>query len=210
MTHGANRTGKQEKSGSRRKKNTGKRGQVGLPNIRDIKLGHMQKTCDLLELYRQAIAIGLAKPSEAGRLDFLALAERAKSHGKRAGALFFWLLREKKTLFITQSEEDAAVTRIRALHNPENTRRRNQSQEKNQQQWGREQQRTPKPSAELTKDEQFVVACIRVAKKHRIADPFRMAHSEGWTREQWDKALESYEAKQWMQLQQSHATEETE
>tara|TARA_R110002111_G_scaffold244674_1_gene306925 strand:- start:11899 stop:12048 length:150 start_codon:yes stop_codon:yes gene_type:complete len=49
-----------------------------------------------------------------------------------------------------------------------------------------------------------------MAKKHRIADPFRMAHSEGWTREQWDKALESYEAKQWMRLQQSHATEGTE
>ena len=103
---------------------------AGTPNIRDIKLGHMQETSDLLELYRQAIGIGLAKPNEAGRLDFLALAEHAKGHGKRAGALFFWLLREKKTMFITQAEEDAAVTRIRALHNPDN-RRDNQRQ-----QWG--------------------------------------------------------------------------
>ncbi len=205
---------KQDKSGSRGKKNLGRRtgktglarrGQrVNLPNIRDIQLGHMQETTDLLELYRQAIAIGLAKPSEAGRLDFLALAERAKAHGKRAGALLYWLLREKKTVFITQSEEDAAVTRIRELYNPDN-RRRNQSQ-----QWGGEQRKTPTRVAECTKEDQFVLACIRVAKRHRISDPFKLAHEDGWTRERWDTAFTSYQAKQWKQMQESQAIENDE
>ena len=70
-------------------------------------------------------------------------------------------------------------------------------------QWGSGQQKTQIQPTEYTKDEQFVIACIRVAKKHGIGDPFRMAHAEGWTRDQWDAALASLETKQWEQLQRS-------
>ena len=200
---------KQDKSGSRKKKTLGKRAcrsalaKLGGPNIRDIQLGHMQETSDLLELYRQAIAIGLAKPSEAGRLDFLALAERAKAHGKRAGALFFWLLREQKTRFITQSEEDAAVTRIRALHNPDNQR------DNRRQRWGGDTgagntSANQLNSEEWSDEDRFVLACIRVAKKHRINDPFKLAREQGWTRQQWDTAMESYEVRQFAQMQHAH------
>ena len=213
---GVKQAAKQEKAGSRKKKGRRNGSSVlGLskvgngPNIRDIQLGHMQETSDLLELYRQAISIGLAKPSEAGRLDFLALAERAKAHGKRAGALFFWLLREKKTRFITQSEEDAAVTRIRALHNPDNTRSKQGMQ---RERWGGDAEMsstgTQKPkSVEWSKEDHFVLACIRVAKKHRISDPFKLAHEDGWTRERWNAALASYEAKQFEQMQRSRCEE---
>lgn len=163
----------------------------------------MQETSDLLELYRQAVAIGLAKPSEAGRLDFLALAERAKAHGKRAGALFYWLLREKKTVFITQSEEDAAVQRIRALHNPDNRRERWGGDTK----MGQINMQKPK-SVAWSEEDRFVQACIRVAAKMRVDDPFRVAFKQGWTRDRWDQAFASYEARQWEQLQSSRAIHE--
>lgn len=169
------------------------------PNIRDIQLGHMQETSDLLELYRQAIAIGLANPSESGRLDFLALAEHAKAHGKRAGAMFYWLLREKKSSFITQGEEDAAAQRVRALHNPDNRR----------EQWGgtkmSEADSQRHKSVAWSDEDRFVNACIRVASQMRIDDPFRVAFKKQWTRDRWEQAFANYEAKQFAQLQHACA-----
>ncbi len=47
---------------------------------------------------------------------------------------------------------------------------------------------------QYSKDEQFVIACLRVAQKRRIADPFRIAHANGWTREKWNSTVEQYEA----------------
>lgn len=159
---------------------------AGAPNIRDIQPRHLKRTEDLLELYRQAVEIGLAKPSEAGRLDFLALAERAKAHGKRTGALFYWLLREKKTVFITQADEDAACVRLRELR--DGPRRREQ--------WGGESHPpAPKP-LELTDDERFMLACVRVAAQRRIDDPFHLARGRGWTREQWERVESAYRARQ--------------
>jgi len=220
------------KSGSRKKKlpwravrRAGRgRNTPNTPNIRDIQIGHMLETADLLELYRQATAIGLAKPSEAGRLDFLALAEHAKAHGKRAGAMFFWLLREKKSAFITLSDEDTAVQRIRAIHNPDNTRSRQQERWRggngmrgsnplatsgNQGQQDQSIQNTRgrglEPLAAVNKQEEhFVLTCIRIAKQKRIEDPYRIAKIKDWTRERWDAALASYEARQWERLQRSH------
>jgi hypothetical protein len=152
----------------------------------------------LLELHAQAVKAGLANPSEAGRLDFVALAQRARMSGKRAGALFFWLLREKKTQFITHATEEEAGRMIKEhLYGK-------QVREPQGQQWGsggRERQNTPVQPTDFTKDEQFVVACIRVAKKHRIGEPFKLAREDGWSRAQWDEALESYQARQWAQLQ---------
>lgn len=62
-------------------------------------------------LHRQAVELGLARAGAGGRLDFVAQAERARARGRRAGALFFWLLRERKTLFITQADEGEAAQR---------------------------------------------------------------------------------------------------
>lgn len=166
------------------------------PNIRDIQPEHMRQTEDLLELYRQAVTIGLAKPSEAGRLDFLALAERARAHGKRAGALFYWLLREKKTVFITQADEDAAADRLRELHNGRRPR----------EQWGGGSAGTPplppKPPA-LTDDEAFMLACERVARERGIEHPFILARTRDWTRERWDTTHAGYEAKRLAFIQAS-------
>ena len=62
-----------------------------------------------MELHAQACARGLADPSEAGRLRFIALAVHARRYATRnAPGLFAWLLRERKWGFITQEDEDLA------------------------------------------------------------------------------------------------------
>jgi len=188
----------------------------------------------LLELHAQAVKAGLANPSEAGRLDFVALAQRARMSGRKAGgggALFFWLLREKKTQFITHATEEEAGRMIKAhLYG---TQKRAKDQERQldtlQEQWGGAQSRTlggmgsrkknGRSSAvadtvksgrpEYSKDEQFVIACKRVAMKHRIGEPFRIAHAEGWTRDRWDTAVKEYEATKFA-IRQSELMQEVE
>jgi len=196
------------KAGSRKKKWSRKNKALGLPNIRNIRSQDLADTGRLLELHRQAVKAGMAKPSEAGRLDFVALAQRARMSGRKSGALFFWLLREKKTQFITHATEEEAGRMIKEhLYGK-------QVHQRESQQWGgnaemSQRQTQNHKSVEWSKEDHFVLACIRIAKKHRIADPFRMAHSEGWTREQWDTAQASLEAKQWEQLQRSKCSENT-
>jgi len=94
-----------------RKKN--RRRTSGSPSIRDITPEDLRDTGRLLELHQQAVALGLARPGEPGRLEFVSLAERARSRGRRAGALFYWLLRERKTVFITLADEDEAQRRMK-------------------------------------------------------------------------------------------------
>ena len=165
----------------------------GPPSIRDIRASDLASTERLIELHRQACAIGLSSPSEAGRIAFLSLAERARSRGSRAGALFFWLLRERKYEFITQHDEDEASRRIRELHNGPSVQPR--------QEWGGEGQERPEQDHELTDDERFVVACTRAAHKTRNVEPFHVARAgRGWSRERWDDAVKTIEERKfsWM------------
>jgi|GEM_PF-4917888 len=184
------------------------------PNIRNITSHDLADTARLITLHAQAVKIGLASPTESGRLDFLALAQRARMHGKRGGALFFYLLRENKTGFITLGAEDEASRLLKAhLYG---VQKRVKDQATHQEQWGgvvgvgnpksgqwekKNGQSKPEVNAlgglggrpEYSKDEQFVIACMRVAMKHRIGDAFRIAHAEGWTRDRWDTTVELYE-----------------
>lgn len=171
-----------------RKKRTIRRGN-GEPNIRDIQASDLGDVGRLLELHRQAIVLGLASGSEAGRLDFMALAQRARCRGKRAGALFYWLLRERKQAFITHADEEDAARLLREHYNGP----RSQDREW----WGGEPPAPrPKPP-EFTDDERTVIACLRVAQQRRLDDPFRAAQmAKGWTRGQWEAALGGYEQKQ--------------
>ncbi len=171
--------------GSRKKKRSGRR--VGQPNIRDIQSGDLDDTLRLFDLHRQACELGLANTSEAGRLNFLALAERARARGRRAGALFYWLLREQKFAFITHHDEDEAARRLREHLNG----RRPKHPEREQ--WGGGQEPQPKPP-ELSEDDKIVVACIRIARQRRLDDPFRAAQkAKGWTRDRWEDAVAAYE-----------------
>ncbi|MEL7485445.1 MAG: hypothetical protein AAFN41_13965 [Planctomycetota bacterium] len=113
--------------------------------------------------------------SEHGRLEFLSFAARARTRGRRGGALLFWLLRERKAAFITQSDEDDAAGRLRHHLNAATVLRAPE----------------PSPAASppaFSPDEQFIVACIRTANKHGL-DPFHVARQvRGWTRDEWDEA----------------------
>lgn len=168
-----------------------RRAAAGTPTIRDIQPIDLADTDRLLELHRQACELGFSSPSEHGRLEFLALAERARTRGARSGALFYWLLRERKTAFITLSDEDRAAQRLREHLNGPSTR------EADRWRWGGDGsvggrvQSRPEPEA-FTEQEQIVVACIRVAKKHRL-DPAHVARkTKGWTRQAWEEAYDDF------------------
>ena len=153
----------------------------------------LRETSRLLEFYRQACEAGTAKPSEAGRLEFLSLAERARAHGRRSGALFAWLLRERKSEFITQADEDEAARRLREHLAGPSVRCEIEYESGG----GVETHMHPSPPTELTEDERFVAACLRVAKQHRIEDPALVAmQGRKWSRERWESAHEQFQSAQ--------------
>jgi len=170
------------------------------PNIRDIQSADLADTGRLLQLYEQAIGIGVAKPGEAGRLEFLALAERARMHGRRAGALLFYLLRERKAAYITQCAEDEARRRLKEHLYGVEKRRARQDVDAPAERWGGEGEGAPKTAPERfepTEDDKIVLACLRVGKKHHV-DPFRIARkTKGWARDRWDQAHADYEQRHW-------------
>lgn len=162
-------------------------GRAGAPSIRDIRPEHLRTTGDLLDLYAQAVKAGLAEDCEAGRLDFLSLAERARARGHNPGGMLRWLLTHKRFDFITQADEDAAAQRLRAWRHGQAFARAD----------AREFLPRTKPKARaLTEDDKLVRACLQVAAQRRIADPFWVARAvkPNWTRDEWDKALDAYEA----------------
>lgn len=185
-------------TGSRKEKSVRSRRALarGKPSIRDIKAGDLGDTDRLIELHRQACQIGLASASEHGRMTFFSLAERARSRGKRAGALFFWLLRERKTEFITQHDEDGAALRIRELMNGHRGQRTSWMQP--EQQGGEQEHESVKPEHEqLTEQESFVAACLRVAQQRGITDPYIVVRqAKDWTRDEWQDELEAFNTAQ--------------
>lgn len=166
------------------------------PTIRDIRSEDLADVGRLLELHTQAVKLGIARAGEGGRLEFLAMAERARARGNKAGALFFWLLKERKSMFITQSDEDEANRRLKEhLYGP--------ARERTRERWGGGRgtgqggNNPQDQNDEFSAEERFVIACIRVAQQHRIEDPFVIARrGKGWTREQWDEAYLSHQTSQ--------------
>jgi len=153
------------------------------PNIRDIRAADLASTERLLELHRQAAALGLISASEAGRLDFLALAERARTRGNRAGALLYWLVSRKKTAFITLHDEDEASRRLREHLSGPRMRKPPASD------WGSGGVERARDRPELTEEQKFVVLCVRVAKQHRGLTPFDVARFKGWKRKDFERVM---------------------
>ena len=126
--------------------------------------------------------------SEAGRLDFLAIVERARARAHNPGGLIRWLLVNKRFEFITQADEERASARLREHRNgPREVLR---------------PQRTVvrRASVEWSEDERLVMACIRVGKQcHR--DPFSLAReAKDWSRDHWDvmhAAVEQKDRDRW-------------
>ena len=157
------------------------------PLLRDVGPEHLGNTADLLELYRQATHAGIIDTSEASELTFLAFAERARAHGTRPGALFTWLLRGKRTQFITQADEDAAHVRLREHRNAQGAI--------GKEGWPVAVERAGEKPRELTEDERFYELCHQIAKRERLEDPFRVAFiGKRWTRPKWEEVRAGYES----------------
>ena len=156
------------------------------PTIRDVQVHDLKDPEALQELYRQAIAAGIACSSGAGELDFFALASRALTRGRRPGALFISNLKRGRSHFITTADEEAGRRMLSELRDGPVIRSSVYA-------------KTPKRT--LSEDQTFVELCIRSAKRHRKLQPYDLArHAKGWTRKQWDCAEASYQqaqAAQW-------------
>jgi len=208
----------------RRKKKTphggGGHPRTHAPNIRNVQSADLRDTDRLLELHRQALEARLCPNARLSELDFLALANRARNRGHKPGALFSWYLRQSKTEYITDSDEDAARARLRqhrrALPVDDVMARAlpgllSPRSKGNQEEGGIALGELMQPSeapAEVEErmiseeHERFVQACVRVAQQRRIADPFRVAEAaKGWSRAQWDDAYLRYRT---MQAQRWH------
>jgi hypothetical protein len=154
------------------------------PVLRDVQARDLASDAALAELHRQAIAAGKWGGSEADRLDFFALAERARAIGNQPGAMFAWLIAEQKKSFITQADEDRAAERLRAIRN------------------GPARSRTsgdppPRRQGDIVLDEEGRLVCgiLLAAKKHRVRDPFTIVRKikPHWTRAEWQAAVDRYE-----------------
>ena len=67
---------------------------AGKPDLRDVVPEDLRDTGRLLDLYEQAVGLGLAAASECGRLRFVAAAEHARVIGtKNPCGLFVRLVR---------------------------------------------------------------------------------------------------------------------
>ena len=136
---------------------------------------HRQQT-----LHAEAVKRGLARDGEPGFLDFAALLERARAHGKKPCALAAHLVWNKRYDYITQADEDAARVRVK------------------EQLYGVTSKREPereRPSkrpvrVELSDDARLVKACLIVSKQKKLyAHPFTLARQmHQWSRERWDVA----------------------
>jgi hypothetical protein len=84
------------------------------PTLYDVRSEDLRDVDRTLKLYDQAVARGLASPSEDGRLKFLAVAEHARAVGTtNPGGLFARLVRRGWWHFATQDDEDIARRRLR-------------------------------------------------------------------------------------------------
>ena len=173
--------GPSPRSGFSRKREEGR--STKPPRLSDIRFPDLRDTGRLLDLHRQAVDKGLASSSEAGELEFVSLAERAIARARNPGAMFAWLLRGQRTAFITQADEDRAVTRLQ--------------EHKHGRRYETKEPVIFPESRSLTEAEFFVEKCISVAKRCGRIDPYHVASQlKGWSREEWALQHSAYEIKE--------------
>lgn len=161
---------------------------TGRPSLKNIQPHHLRNTEDLLQIYGDAVNAGLVSGSEAGRLDFVSLAERARAQGNNPGGLLRWLLTNGKFERISQADEDAARDRLKQYDFGDCTWKKRQVDHVLD---------SRKTKLELTENERFVQVCLQTARQMRIADPFYIAlEMKGWSRDEWDQKHRDYELRQ--------------
>ncbi len=179
------------------------------PALQEIQPADLARDERLLALFGQAVEQGLIADCEVGRLDFFALAERARARGRNPGALFKWLLVQRRFDYITQADEDAAADRLRKMR--EGPRRMMQhlpggvgghgaamdgSAETSQ--LGGESASTPLRSAvmESTDDELIVEKCLLAAKRLKVEAYLVAREGFGWSRQRFEQAEWEYQCRQ--------------
>ncbi len=204
---------KQQASRGRRWRQRG--GDPTAPALQEIQPADLARDDRLLALFGQAVEQGLIADCEAGRLDFFALAERARARGRHPGALFKWLLVQRRFDYITQADEDAAADRLRKMR--EGPRSMMQQLpggvggDRDAMDGGADAAQLGGGSAsavarsavmERTDDEEIVQSCLRVVQQlntrgRRPIDPFDVARQKWqWSRERWDQAHGDYQFRQ--------------
>jgi hypothetical protein len=88
------------------------------PDLRRVVPEDLASTERTMCLYAQAVARGLAQATDHGRLLFLSAVEHARAHGKNPVRLFISNLLQRRA-FITQSDEDHALERLRRWRSAE-------------------------------------------------------------------------------------------
>jgi hypothetical protein len=155
----------------------------GKPDLRHVVPEDLADTGRLLELYAQAVALGLVPASEWGRLRFVAAAEHARAIGtKNPCGLFAGLVRAGTLHYATEGDEEAASARLRRhlyggspLGRPSG------------------QGGIVRMGPELSDDARLVQAVRAAAAKAGYrGDPFPLLKRQRpeWTRERWDRAVE--------------------
>jgi hypothetical protein len=155
---------------------------LGKPTLRDVVPEDLKDTGRLLDLYEQAIDLGLAPPSEWGRLRFVAAAEHARIIGtKNPCGLFVRLVRGGLYHFATADDEQAASVRIRqhlyGMARPVGAE---------------EHGGMMRGVAELSEDARLVQALRSAAARAGYrgdAFPLLRRQKPEWTRARWDRAV---------------------
>jgi hypothetical protein len=157
------------------------RASPGKPDLGSVLPEDLADTGRLLELYEQAVELGLVKASEHDRLRFVAAAEHARIIGtKNPCGLFVRLVRGGLLHFVTYDDEVAASVRLRRhLH-------------------GGIPEARPSPGGNpvlgrppLSDDARLVQAVRAAATKAGYrgdAFPLLKREKPEWTRERWDQA----------------------
>lgn len=160
----------------------------GKPHLRHLVPEDLGDVGRLLELYAQAVGLGLVPSSEWGRLRFVAAAEHARSIGKaNPCGLFARLVRGRLLHFATECDEQAASVRIRShLYGSSGSPPMQAPVERV------EPGRKPPRVVEWSEDAQLVQA-VRAASARAgyRGDPFPLLRREKpeWTRDRWDRAV---------------------
>ena len=155
----------------------------GKPDLRNVVPEDLKDTGRLLELYDQAVELGLVTESEHDRLRFVAAAEHARIIGTRNPCgLFVRLVRGGLLHFVTYDDEVAASVRIR----------RHLYGSLPEMRGAPASGMRPVAVVELSDDAKLVQAVrAAVARGGYRGDafPFLKREKPEWTRERWDLAV---------------------
>jgi hypothetical protein len=147
------------------------------PTLLDITLEDLRNAKQLGQLHAEAVERELVTSSEADRLKFFAGAVHAQSVGANPTRLFAWMIWKGRWDFITQADEDEAISRLKKSQRVD----------------------LPQPTAELERGGPMLSQDARLVREVRAVlrrkgihvDPFAAVrqHLPGWTRERWDAAV---------------------